>query len=131
MKLHKKSLAELLQVRALGRHVGRDPLTLFWTASGIELAFTGTELWVDFYADFEWMQPWISVEIDGAWIARMPVNPGESRVCLFRGMTEGTVKHVRLMKEVQAMAEDPKHLLQITGLEYAAVSYTHLRAHET
>ena len=42
MKLHKKSLAELLQVRALGRHVGRDPLTLFWTASGIELAFTGT-----------------------------------------------------------------------------------------
>lgn len=119
MKLQKKSLAELLQVRALGRHVGRDPLTLFWTASGIELAFTGTELWVDFYADFEWMQPWISVEIDGAWIARMPVNPGESRVCLFRGMTEGTVKHVRLMKEVQAMAEDPKHLLQITGLEYA------------
>ena len=71
MKLQKKSLAELLQVRALGRHVGRDPLTLFWTASGIELAFTGTELWVDFYANFEWMQPWIS------WRSMVP----GSRVC--------------------------------------------------
>ena len=41
--LQKKSLAELPQVRALGRHTRRDPLTLFWTASGIELDFTGSE----------------------------------------------------------------------------------------
>ena len=31
------TLTQLPQVRALGRHTGRDPLTLFWTASGIEL----------------------------------------------------------------------------------------------
>ena len=117
--LQKATLAQLPQVRALGRHAGRDPLTLFWTASGIELEFTGSELWVDFFADYEVVEPWISVELNGAWIARFPVNPGPSRMCLFRGMGPGRAKHVRLLKDVQAMHDDPKHLLQITGLEYA------------
>ena len=40
------TLTQLPQVRALGRHAGRDPLTLFWTASGMELEFTGSELWI-------------------------------------------------------------------------------------
>lgn len=117
--LQKASLAELPQVRALGRHTGRDPLTLFWTASGIEMDFTGSELWVDFTADYELMEPWVSVELNGAWVARFAVNPGQSRVCLLRGMTPGRKKHVRLLKDVQAMHDDPAHLLQITGLEYA------------
>ncbi len=118
-KLQKSSLEELPEVRALGRHTDRAPLTLFWTASGIELNFTGSELWVDFFADYETMEPWVSVELNGAWLARFAVNPGESRVCLFRGMTPGKPKHVRLLKDVQAMHDDPAHLLQITGLEYA------------
>ena len=113
------ALTQLPQVRALGRHTGRDPLTLFWTASGIELEFTGSELWVDLFADYEVVEPWVSVELNGAWVARFAVNPGKSRVCLFRGMTPGKAKHVRLLKDVQAMHDDPAHLLQITGLEYA------------
>lgn len=121
--LQKTSLAGSPQVRALGRHTGRDPLTLFWTASGIELEFTGSELWVDLFADYTVMEPWVSVELNGAWIARFAVNPGESRVCLFRGMTPGKAKHVRLFKDVQAMYDDPAHLLQITGLEYAGGAF--------
>ena len=117
--LETATLAQLPQVRALGRHTGRDPLTLFWTASGIELDFTGSELWVDLFADYEVVEPWVSVELNGAWVARFAVNPGKSRVCLFRGMTSGKAKHIRLLKDVQAMHDDPAHLLQITGLEYA------------
>ena len=113
------TLTQLPQVRALGRHAGRDPLTLFWTASGMELEFTGSELWVDFFADYEVVEPWVSVELNGAWVARFAVSPGKSRVCLFRGMTPGKAKHLRLLKDVQAMHDDPAHLLQITGLEYA------------
>ena len=113
------TLTQLPQVRALGRHTGRDPLTLFWTASGMELEFTGSELWVDLFADYETVEPWVSVELNGAWVARFTVNPGKSRVCLFRGMTPGKAKHLRLLKDVQAMHDDPAHLLQITGLEYA------------
>ena len=118
-QLQRASLAQLPEVRALGRHTSRAPLTLFWTASGIELEFTGSELWVDFFADYSTMEPWVSVELNGAWIARFAVNPGDSRMCLFRGMTPGRPKHVRLLKDVQAMHDDPAHLLQITGLEYA------------
>ena len=81
--------------------------------------FTGSELWVDLFADYEMVEPWVSVELNGAWVARFAVNPGKSRVCLFRGMTPGKAKHLRLLKDVQAMHDDPAHLLQITGLEYA------------
>ena len=31
---------------------GRDPLTLYWTASGIELLFDGAERGVDFAWDY-------------------------------------------------------------------------------
>ena len=122
-QLQSAALCQLPQVRALGRHTGRDPLTLFWTASGIELEFTGSELWVDFFADYAIMEPWVSVELNGAWIARFAVNPGASRVCLFRGMAPGKPKHIRLLKDVQAMHDDPAHLLQITGLEYAGGAF--------
>ena len=110
-------LSALPHVRALGRHAGRDPLTLYWTASGIELLYDGGELWVDFHCDYAVCEPWVSVELNGVWLSRFAVNPGDSRVCLFRGMAAGTVKHVRLLKDVQAMADDPAHLLQITALE--------------
>ena len=60
----------------------------------------------------------MSVELNGAWISRFPVNKGESEICCFRGMTPGTQKHIRVLKDVQAMNDDPNHLLQITGLRY-------------
>ena len=116
--MQKAALSALPAVRALGRHTARDPLTLYWTASGIELLFNGSELWVDFRCDYAVIEPWVSVELDGAWYARFAPNPGDSRVCLFRGMTPGTPKHIRLLKDVQAMPKDPRHLLQITALEY-------------
>lgn len=60
----------------------------------------------------------MSVELNGAWISRFPVNKGESEICCFRGMTPGTQKHIRVLKDVRAMNDDPNHLLQITGLRY-------------
>ena len=117
--LTKHPLSTLPHVRALGRCAGRDPLTLFWTGSGIELLFTGSELWVEFNADYSGMEPWVSVELDGVCISRFAVNPGASRVCLFRGMAPGRAKHLRLRKDTQPIPNDPDNLLQITALEYA------------
>lgn len=121
--MKRAALSALPNVRALGRHAGRDPLTLYWTASGVELLFDGAELWVDFACDYAVNEPWVSVELDGVWYARFAVTPGASRVCLFRGMAPGGVKHVRLLKDVQAMPEDARHLLQITALEYDGGSF--------
>lgn len=115
-----QSVWELPQVRILGRHIRTgDALTLFYTASGVECLFTGSELWLELNADYETYEPWISVELNGAWISRFPVTPGHSEVCVFRGMTPGTPKHVRVFKDVQAMSGDERHLLQITALRWA------------
>ena len=119
-------LSTLPQVRMLGRCAGTDPLTLFWTGSGIELLFTGSELWVELNADYDTMEPWVSV--DGAWISRFAVNPGTSRMCIFRGAAPGRAKHVRLLKDVQAMSEDPAHLLQVTAICHAGGEFLPLPA---
>ena len=121
-------LSTLPQVRVLGRCAGTTPLTLFWTGSGIELLFTGSELWVELNADYDTMEPWVSVELDGAWISRFAVNPGTSRMCIFRGAAPGRAKHVRLLKDVQAMSEDPAHLLQVTAICHAGGEFLPLPA---
>lgn len=109
-------LSDLPQVRILGRTSKQDPVTLFWTGSGIELEFTGSELWVEFFSDYTYYESWVSVELNGAWISRFMVPRGLQRICLFRGMSCGVQKRVRLIKETQAMSPDSTHLLQITGL---------------
>ena len=112
-------LSALPQIRALGRHTGRDPLLLFWTASGAELLFTGSELWFQLECDYTEIEPWVSIELNGAWIARQALTPGRNRVCAFRGMTPGTPKRVRLLNDVQPMPQDPTHFLQLNAVEYA------------
>ena len=112
------SMEALPQVRILGRTTGKDIVNLFWTGSGIEMIYTGSELWVEVNADYDVMEPWLAVELNGAWISRFPLNKGKNEVCLFRGMTVGKPKHVRILKEVQAMNEDPAHMVQILGLQY-------------
>ena len=113
------SIDKLPQVRVLGRTTGTEKVNLFWTGSGIEMIYTGSELWLQVNADYDTMEPWLTVELNGARISRFPVNKGINEICLFRGMTVGKPKHVRILKEVQAMSCDPVHLLQILGLQYA------------
>ena len=113
------SVAALPQVRVLGRTTGTDVVNLFWTGSGIEFIYTGSEIQVEVNADYDAYEPWLAVELNGVQIGRVPLNKGKNEVCLFRGMTVGKPKHVRILKEVQAMHQDPGHLLQIVGLQYA------------
>lgn len=129
----RQPVSQLPLVRVLGRHApAGDALTLFYTASGIECICTGSELWLELNAGYKLYEPWISVELNGAWISRFPVAAGRSEVCVFRGMTPGTPKHVRVFKDVQAMHDDPRHLLQITALrredgEFLPLPPPHLR----
>ena len=114
------SLRALSQVRLLGRQPdGSGPVPLFYTASGFECIFTGSELALCMEAGFALYEPWISVELNGAWIARFPVQAGRSEVTLCRGMTPGVPKHIRVLKDVQAMHGDPDHYLLLTGLRFS------------
>ena len=99
-----------------GRTAGqRDPLTLFWTASGFELRAKSAELWVELETDYsdDSAEIWVSTRVNGAWISRQMLNRGMQWLCLFRGRNPKEVKEVRLWKDTQAMAQDPKCLLQV------------------
>lgn len=94
-----------------------EPLTLFWTASGLEINVRAAELWVELHAEWSLHEPWYSFEINGEFFSRRMAKQGTERVCVFRGMNPGAVKNVRIIKDTQAMCADPDSVLQICALE--------------
>lgn len=129
------NIFDIPNIRPLGRY---DPesakkegiLPLFWSCSGIELLFTGSALSVILEADYGAKEPWVAVEVNGAPVIRTPIPRGESTLLLFQGMTARTVKHVRLFKETQPMAQDgdPHHRLRIKGLRWSGGEFLPLPA---
>ncbi|MFK0525231.1 GDSL-type esterase/lipase family protein [Paenibacillus illinoisensis] len=117
-KLQVHVLSEIQNLKVHGRTTEqRAPLTLFWTGSAIELQVTGSELWVEVESDYDIHEPWISILINGVPVSRQMVTAGRYWICIFRGMSEGTVKNVRIVKDVQAMSADPGCLLQFHALK--------------
>lgn len=94
-------------------------LPLLWAGSGLELRFSGSELRLLVEADFSELEPWLAAELNGAPLLRMPLNRGEQEICLFRGMTPGVPKRVRIFKETQPAAGDPAHRLWIRGAAWS------------
>lgn len=89
------------------------PRTLYWAGSSLEFTFTGSELHLSFEAGFTQLEPWISVELNGAPMLRMPLERGTGSVRLFRGMTPGVPKRIRVFKETQPITDDPLHRLEV------------------
>ncbi len=90
------------------------PFPLFWAGSSLEFTFTGTELHLSFSADFTCLEPWIAVELNGAPLLRAPLDRGTTTFCLFRGMTAGVPRHVRIFRETQPITDAPRHRLEVT-----------------
>ena len=112
MKEYKLSQIKYLKVN--GRTTDcLEPLTLFWTASGFEVNVKASELWVEIEADFEEQEPWFSILINGAPIARQMAVKGRSEICLFRNRNPEEIKHIKFVKDSQAMHCDEKCCLQI------------------
>jgi len=92
------------------------PCPLFWAGSSLEFNFTGSELSLSLDADFDQVEPWIAVELNGAPLLRAPLARGSTQFRLFRGMTGGVLKRVRIFKETQPITDDPRHRLAVTAL---------------
>lgn len=117
------AIFELPHLRPLGRcrlSSARlaGALPLMWAGSGLELCFTGSELHLLLEADFDRFELWLAVELNGTPILRMPLNRGIQEVCLFRGMTPGVPKRVRVFKDTRPMPDDPAHRLWVRGLAW-------------
>ena len=105
------------KIRILGRTVKKDPLPLFWTGSGVELLLNGSTLTFVLEADHSVYEEWIRVEVDDFTMIRMPLNKGETKVTVYRGLNPEETKRVQLFKEVQAMPEDPEAKLILKAIE--------------
>jgi len=117
-KLQVHALNEIDYVKVHGRTTGDlSPLTLFWTGSAIELNVKGSELWIEVEVDYENYEPWISLLINSVSVSRLMLTAGRYWVCVFRGMDESAIKNVRIVKDQQAMSEDPDCSLQIHAVK--------------
>ena len=84
-----------------GRNSGiLDPLTLFWTASGVEVRVKASELWVEVEAGYDIYEPWISILIDHVPISRQMVQKGRYWIPVFRSLDKETLRTVRISKDV-------------------------------
>lgn len=114
-----EKIINLPQIKILGRIAHRtQPQPLFWTASGLEFDFTGSELWLDMIAEYETINPWLCIEVNGFWIARIPLEKGMQKINILRNFSCGPVKHIRIFKDTQAMYDDFKHLICVEGFQW-------------
>ena len=123
---HHKNVSEIPWV-INGRHktvlspdMTRDGLCLYWTGSGFEVDFRGPELWCEIESHFTTYEQWIVVEVDGQAVCRMPLQEGINRLPLVRGCGDSEISHIRLLKEVQAMHDDPTADFILRGLTFPA-----------
>lgn len=93
---------------------GRFPL--FYTGSGVEFELKASELWFEFTSDFHSFESWVSVILNGVRISRFMVPKGTQKFCIFRNMNPETVKNIRLVKDTQALRDDPEHFLSINAI---------------
>ena len=117
MELKTIRLTETGNYRVQGRTTAdRDPLTLLWSGSSLDLCVQCSELWVEVEGPYEVLENWMAFEVNGAVLARQMVSPKRTWVCVFRARNAAKPTNVRIIKEVQAMSADPKHCLKIYGL---------------
>ena len=115
--LKEYKLSEISNLKIHGRTTGcLEPLTLFWTGSGIEMNVSASELWVELESDYEHHEPWIAITINGVIVSRQMIPIGRKWICVFRGMDKEVKKNIRIFKETQALNEDLKSRLQIHGV---------------
>jgi lysophospholipase L1-like esterase len=118
------SIKDIKNIKIHGRTTSnREPLILFWTASGFECNVSGSELWVEVEVGFDVCEPWFSYTVNGDWVGRQMLQKGRYWICLFRGMTAENVKNVRFYKDLQAMSNDADNLIKIHALRHDGEFY--------
>lgn len=110
-------IKDIPELKVHGRTTAqREPLTLFWTASGFECNVSGTELAVEIEVTYDVYEPWFSYTVNGDWIGRQMLTKGRYWIPLFRGMSQDKVKNVRFYKDLQAMSGDGNSYIHIHAL---------------
>ncbi len=118
------AVKDIRELKVHGRTTDRrDPLTLFWTASGFECNVSGSELWVEVEVTYGTFEPWFSYTVNGELIGRQMLIAGRYWIPLFRGMNPDKIKNVRFYKDLQAMSDDGSSYIHIHALRHDGAFY--------
>lgn len=100
---------QMEHLRILGRTDGRKegPLPLHWTASGVAFDLRSSSLSMVVEADYTDHAPWLSLSLNGQDILRMPLQKGRQHLDLLQGLDPAQPHHIRILRESQAMPDDP------------------------
>lgn len=101
-----------------GRYSSRGKsIFLYWTGSGFETDTDSSFMMLEGYNIYEKYENWISVYINGVLSQRFMLPEGRFRVCLFRGLTRGIRRNVRVAKDNQPFMDDKSACLQLDLIE--------------
>jgi hypothetical protein len=102
------------KVHILGRTIEKSGVLNFvWTGSGVEFEMNASELAIVLETGTHLYMPWISLVLGGDWIAHIPVQEGENKLTLFKGMDPNVNHRVRIVKDFQASVDDPSSYLYL------------------
>lgn len=107
---------EIENKRILGRNthdVSKGDLALFWGGAALEVNVKTREVWAYISADYDNLEIWLCVEINGAQISRFILEKGKKWYCLARNLNPEKENLVTLIKETQPLSEDTRHSLVI------------------
>ncbi|MDR3148447.1 MAG: NAD(P)H-dependent oxidoreductase [Oscillospiraceae bacterium] len=99
-------------IKKLGR--GNHNGELIYNASGVLFNAKFSELWVNLTSHYTAHEQWVAVLLNGTFISRFMVQPGNSKLCLLRGLDPATAKEVTIIRDTQLMIGET---LTLHGLE--------------
>ncbi len=114
--------SEIDNLKIHGRTTGsKDPITLFWTASGIEMNYKGSELRIRYHADYNQYEPWINVVVNGVRYQKRPLEKGTHEITVWKSAesingVEAPIRNIRIIRDTPAMAGDGDTLFQIEAI---------------
>ncbi|MBO4439665.1 MAG: hypothetical protein J5798_09975 [Spirochaetaceae bacterium] len=119
--LKEYKISEIPYIRLMGRNIkgilqSGKPVPLFWSASCLEVKAKSSEVWALVETDYSVYEVWLTVWINGRIVSRFMAEKGKNWICLCRGFSAETVNTVRLMRDTQAMSEDPDQICLVHSL---------------
>ena len=116
--LDKYQIYQIPNKNILGRNVkdamtSKNPLTLFWSASGIEFCTNASELWVQVSSDYSVNEIYLAVQISGYTIARFMAPKEKTWICVAKNLNPQEKNNISIIKDSQPSAFDQNHIVQI------------------
>ena len=118
MELRKVKIKDDENIKVHGRTIpDRNPVKLMWSGSAIEMNVKCSELYIKLEGCYSEYENWISIVINGGFMARQMLKKDKKWICVFRARNPEKVTNVRIIKDVQAMNADAKHCINVYAVK--------------